>query len=74
MPKCACSQSVEKAKLKWSRSVLILFFFCLECIHHYSIDLQRILKDEEALPARLVKPTTGNLIWLLDHDAASLSN
>lgn len=33
---------------------------------------QRILKDNEPLPAGLVKPKPGKLIWILDQDAASL--
>jgi 6-phosphogluconolactonase len=35
--------------------------------------IQQILKNEKSqLPAQMVKPKTGGLIWLLDKDAASL--
>lgn len=33
--------------------------------------LQRILKEREALPAGLINPTSGKLIWLVDEGAAS---
>ncbi|XP_055299845.1 6-phosphogluconolactonase [Sitodiplosis mosellana] len=34
--------------------------------------IKRILKEKEQLPAGLVKPSPGALVWLLDQDAASL--
>jgi hypothetical protein len=33
--------------------------------------LQRILVDNEALPAGRVQPTDGELIWMLDQAAAA---
>lgn len=33
--------------------------------------IREILKDKKPLPAGLVKPTNGSLIWLLDKAAGS---
>lgn len=35
-------------------------------------EFQRILDDFEPLPAQLVRPVNGKLVWILDNDAASL--
>lgn len=37
---------------------------------HFLLFLQRILKDQEDLPAGQVKPTNGEVYWILDEEAA----